>query len=398
MAKNLPATQDGRSVSYKTISGEQITLSFEIVREFMVTGKKELVTEQELFFFMGIAKAKGMNPLARDCYLVKFDQNPAAIIVAIDFCRARARAQADCRGWQKGVICLQKDGTLRYSAGLVLTDETLVGGWFEAQPTGWDVPFKLEVNLSGYAKNNAFWTKEKAPTMIAKCAESQGLRALWPQALQGTLAAEEIGELSEALTAGELLPQAGAGTGPGAAPEPPDTSAFDALVEAKIKELTASEATARATHLGQFLKETAERMSTKKASVTAEALMVNAAPFFEPYVDKNKNQQVGFWKKFLAWEESPDRPWNQEAPPVVEPGAEGGPTEKAESAAAAGDNAGEPGEETFEARRDRLWTLVTQKSPPLKAMKDACGVTNLKTITPDNVDAFEKFITEFEKK
>ena len=145
MAKNLPvAQQDYRVTTYQTISGETITLSLETVRNFLVTGKKELVTEQEMVFFMGVARAKGMNPFARDCYLVKFDQSPAAIIVAIDFCRARARAQADCRGWQKGVICLQKDGSLRYSNGLVLADETLVGGWFEAQPHGWDVPFKLE--------------------------------------------------------------------------------------------------------------------------------------------------------------------------------------------------------------------------------------------------------------
>ena len=394
-------------VIYKSRAGQQVQLSLSIVRDFLVTGKKELVTDQEIVLYMGICRSLGMDPFAKDVYLVKFDQNPAAPIVAIDFYRSRARAQEDCKGWQKGVICLQKDGTLRYSNGLVLPTEELVGGWFEAQPVGWELPFKLEVNLSGYKKDNAFWKAEKAPTMIAKVAESQGLRTLWPKEFKGTLVAEEIGELSEALTSGEIR-QVSSGSGSAPAPEPPDTSKFDTLVGEKLKELTKEEATIRATHLGQYLNETAERMTTKKVKVTVEMLMANAAEYFLPYVDAQKNHQVGFWKKFLDWEKHPDRPWFEtgepENPPVVEPGAEAGAAEKAEAAAAAGDGAGEwppaaaGGEETFEARVERLWGLVTEKSPPLKAMKDACGVTNRKTITEENVEAFEKFITEYEKK
>ena len=214
-------------VVYQSKSGQKVSLSLSFVRDFLVTGKKELVTDQEIVLYMGICRSLGMDPLAKDVYLVKYDANPAAPIVAIDFYRSRARAQEDCVGWDKGVICLQKDGGLRYSHGLVLPTEVLVGGWFEAQPKGWDKPFKLEVNLSGYKKNNAFWSDEKAPTMIAKVAESQGLRTLWPKEFKGTLTAEEIGELSEALTtSGELFPEGGAGVGAGPSPEPPDTSEF----------------------------------------------------------------------------------------------------------------------------------------------------------------------------
>ena len=396
---------DHQVVIYKSRAGQQVQLSLAIVRDFLVTGKKELVTDQEIVLYMGICRSLGMDPFAKDVYLVKFDQNPAAPIVAIDFYRSRARAQEDCRGWQKGVICLQKDGTLRYSNGLVLPTEELVGGWFEAQPTGWEMPFKLEVNLSGYTKDNAFWKPAKAPTMIAKVAESQGLRTLWPKEFKGTLVAEEIGELSEALTGGEIH-QVGSTSGP--TPEPPDTSEFKSLVETQLKDLSEEDAKVRIMHLGQYLKETAERMTTKKATVTTDMLMVNAAAYFLPYVDKNKTHQLGFWKKFLLWEESPERPWFEtgqaEKAPVVEPGAEAGPAEKAEAGAAAGDGEGEwpPAaageEEAFEARAGRLWNLVVDKSPPVKTMKDACGVTNRNSIAPENIDALEKFIVGYEKK
>src|SRR5574343_1403229 len=185
-------------VKYNDRSGNEVTLSFNIIRNFLVTGKRDLVTEQELMFFMGICKARGLNPFAKDCYLVKYTPHePAAIIVSIDFYRSRARAQADCEGWQVGVICLKKDGELRYSNGLVLKDEELVGGWFEARPKGWAIPRKLEVNLSGFIKKKvdgsitAFWAPEKQAMMIAKVAESQELRMCWPQEFQGTYTAEE---------------------------------------------------------------------------------------------------------------------------------------------------------------------------------------------------------------
>lgn len=415
-------------VVYQSRSGERIQLSMDIVRDFLVSGKKELVDDREIVLYMGICKALQMNPFAKDCYLVKYDTNPAAIITAIDFYRARARAQEDCKGWGKGVICLQKDGTLRYSNGLVLPGETLVGGWFEGQPEGWTVPYKLEVNLDGYAKDNAFWKGPKAATMIAKVAESQGLRTLWPNEFKGTITAEEIGELSEAMGGGELfaLPPAGTSGAKSAAKEPPDTSKFFSLVDAKLKEMSPERQEAVAAHLKAFLEENAELRSKKKKGVvvTPEDLMVPAAEFFHPYVNAEEKHEPGFWKRFLAWEENPDRPWNQKAHPhgifgdcmehgrfegdecpkcaaarpTVAPGAEGGPAEKAEAEAAAGDNAGEPGEETFEARVERLWGLVMKKAPPTKAMKEACGVTMRNTITPENIDAFEKFITEYEKK
>lgn len=369
------------------------------------------MTDQEIIFFMGICKARGLNPFAKDCYLIKYSTDPAAIVTSIDFYRSRAKAEKDCEGWESGVVCLQTDGTLRYSKGIVLPNETLVGGWFRAKPLGWATPFELEVNLEGYIKKTSsgeitkFWRKENQPTMIRKVAESQGLREVFPDPFRGTITAEEIGELSEALTtSGELLPEAKGGA---ALPADIDTSKFDNLVLEKLKNLDLEAKTIRAIHLGEFLKDWAKQKSTKKAPVTVEELMVSAADYFEPYVvnkgDSKGQQRPGAWKTFLDWEAHPDRPWNQpgeEAQPPVVPGAEGGPAEKAEAVAAAGDD--DPGagsaEETFKQRVARLWGMVTEKSPTLKDMKAACGVTNLNTITPENIGAFETFIVGYEKK
>ena len=190
---------------YEARDGQQITLNFETVKKFLVQGKAEFVTRQELMYFMGICKSKGLNPFNRDCYLVKYTQKQgAAIITSIDYFRKRARAQKDCRGWSKGVILLRDSGQgpkeIIKSKGLMLEGDVLLGGWFSAKPAGWDEPFELEVNLSGYIKKKAdgsvtqFWSKENQPSQIAKVAESQGLRTVWPDEFNNLYTPEEMGE------------------------------------------------------------------------------------------------------------------------------------------------------------------------------------------------------------
>ena len=192
MAQNLPATkQDERAVVYQAADGQEIKLTADLVKKYLVQGKSELVTTQELMYFLNICKARKLNPLVKDCYLVKYSQGEgAAIITSVDFFRKRARAQKDCKGWKKGVLVRDTEGKVRDSFGLVMEGETLVGGWFEALPEGWLEPFRLEVNLKGYLKKTSegkvtkFWSEDNQPTMIAKVAEAQGLRTLWPDEFQ----------------------------------------------------------------------------------------------------------------------------------------------------------------------------------------------------------------------
>jgi phage recombination protein Bet len=185
-------------VKYKS-EGLDLTLTESMVKQFLVRGNNQAVSRQEIVFFLGLCQARKLNPLAGDCYLVKYGNDPAAIITSIDYFRARARKNPDCRGWQKGIVVQKEDGTLRYSSGLILAGEKLVGGWFETTPDNWNVPFKLEVNLNGYIKKTRegsttkFWSEDNQPTMIAKIAESQGLRAVWPRDFGKLYTAEEVG-------------------------------------------------------------------------------------------------------------------------------------------------------------------------------------------------------------
>ncbi len=201
MAAQLPAAQtaETREITYVAADGQEIKLTPEMVRKYLVRGHGEMVTIQEMVYFLNLCKSRKLNPFINDCYLIKYSQNdPAAVVTSVDYFRKRARAQKDCKGWRSGIIVKAPDGTVKDTAGLIQDGEILLGGWFEARPDGWTDPLRLEVNLRGYIKKTKegaatrFWSAENQPSQIQKVAESQGLRKLWPDEFQGMYAEEEI--------------------------------------------------------------------------------------------------------------------------------------------------------------------------------------------------------------
>jgi phage recombination protein Bet len=205
--KNLPAVQtEQKEVTYTAADGQEIKLTMDMVRKYLVQGHGNLVTVQEMVFFLNICRSRKLNPFIKDCYLIKYSEgDPAAIVTSVDYFRKRARAQKDCKGWRSGIIVAAKDGNTKDTAGLILDNETLLGGWFEAKPDGWTDPLRLEVNLRGYIKKKKdgsitrFWSPENQPSQIQKVAESQGLRKLWPDEFQGIYSEEEITQLDRSM-------------------------------------------------------------------------------------------------------------------------------------------------------------------------------------------------------
>ncbi len=200
MTQNLPAKSEKEMV-YTMANGDEMKLTMATVRKYLVQGKSEYVTDSELLFFMHECKARKLNPFLRQSWLIKYSQTEnAQIIEAIHHKRAKARAAPDCRGWKKGLILQDAKGQIRKSKGMVLEGETVLGAFFEATPEGWNVPYELEINLSGYIKKKKdgsitkFWAKENQPSQIMKVVESQGLSALWGDTIGTAYIPEELPE------------------------------------------------------------------------------------------------------------------------------------------------------------------------------------------------------------
>jgi len=203
--QNVPEKLDQKVVRYVAADGQEINLNIDMIKKYLITPATaaESVTIQELVFFLNICRSRGLNPFIKDVYPVKYGNNPLAIITSIDFLRKRAAAEADCEGWDKGIIVYKKETKeVRESAGIVLPGEEVIGGWFRGYKKGWRKDFYLEVNLSGYLKRTKegnltqFWQEVSWPTMISKVAEAQGLRTMWPGKFSKMFLAEELGTSS----------------------------------------------------------------------------------------------------------------------------------------------------------------------------------------------------------
>lgn len=177
---------------------EQVKLSPQIVRNYLVSGSAETVTEQEIVMFMQLCKYQHLNPFLKEAYLIKYGSQPATIVTGKTALEKRAAKCKNFAGFEAGVV-VQKDGCeLEYRPGsLVLSGEELVGGWCDVHVAGYKVPVRAVVSMSEYVGRkkdgtvNSQW-QGKPATMIRKVAKMQALREAFPEDFAGMYSEEEL--------------------------------------------------------------------------------------------------------------------------------------------------------------------------------------------------------------
>jgi len=182
-------------VKYQTDDGQEIVLTPEVVKKYLVSGDAEAVTNEEIMMFMQTCKYQRLNPFTGEVYFVKYSGSPATPILSVNTFRKRAAASPVCAGWQPGVIVRKGDQLIYREGSLVLDDEELVGGWCKVWRKDWTQPYTATVTLKEYmrygkdGKPQRTWNKPA--TMIAKVAEARALGTVIP-GLQGLYGAEEM--------------------------------------------------------------------------------------------------------------------------------------------------------------------------------------------------------------
>ena len=191
-AQNLPAAQDrekGR-ITYQ-VAGQDVTLSYNIVRNFLTKGNGD-VSDQDLTQFISICKYNQLNPFLNEAYLVKFGSQPAQMIVSKEALMKRAEANEHYDGMQGGVIVL-RDGKVEELEGCFkLPEDKLLGGWAMVYRKDRKYPYVARVALDEYDKKQSTWNEKKS-TMIVKTAKVQALREAFPAQLGAMYTAEERG-------------------------------------------------------------------------------------------------------------------------------------------------------------------------------------------------------------
>lgn len=184
------------AVEYKA-GTEMVTLSMDTIKRYLVSGNGNL-TDQEAMMFLRLCQHQHLNPFLREAYCIKYgDRYPATMVVGKDVFFKRARHRADFDGIKSGVILQTKDGEILEREGAFRApNENLLGGWAKVYVKGLSVPYYSAVEWSEYVgmkdgKPNSMWAS-KPCTMIKKVAESQAMRAAFPDDFNGLYAPEEI--------------------------------------------------------------------------------------------------------------------------------------------------------------------------------------------------------------
>ena len=88
------AEQNALSVTYN-VMGTEVTLDLAFVKKYLVRGKAEYVSDQEIVLFINTCKMQKLNPLVQgDVYLIKYSKDdPAQMVVGKDAYLRRADDQ-----------------------------------------------------------------------------------------------------------------------------------------------------------------------------------------------------------------------------------------------------------------------------------------------------------------
>ena len=196
------------------VNGMQVTLTPNVVRNYLVSGDKERVTIQELAMFINLCKFSGLNPWLKEAYCIKYGSEPATLVVGKEAFLKRAENNAAFDGMESGIIVVDPEtGNVDYRKGSFrLPDESIIGGWAEVFRKDKAHSTRIEVSFEEYAARkkdgslNSQWSK-KPGTMIRKVAQVQALREAFPNSFSGMYAAEEQGAAEPEFTASEVIEQ-----------------------------------------------------------------------------------------------------------------------------------------------------------------------------------------------
>lgn len=212
---------------YKATDGQEITLTPQDVRKYIVTGGGD-VPDKEVISFMAKCAARGLNPYAGDAYLVCYG-NKSNVIVSKDYFVRAANQQPNFDGMEAGVVVVNTQGQLvKREGSIVLKGEQLAGGWAKVYRKDVSHPTTAEVAFGEYTTGKSLWTSKPA-TMIRKVALVQALREAYPTAYAGVYDADEMPaeySVTDVQTAPQTAPQEATAPTPQAAQ--PDNSAAKA--------------------------------------------------------------------------------------------------------------------------------------------------------------------------
>lgn len=186
---NALSNQVNTKVMTYAVGDEEIKLSGEIVKKYLVRGNAN-ITDQDLVLFMNLCKYQKLNPFLNEAYLIKFG-NEAQIVTGKEAFMKRAENHPEYEGFQAGVIVVRDDKQVEVEGTFYLPTDKLVGGWARVYRKDKKFPFSQMVSLAEYDKKQSQW-KDRPSTMIRKVAIVQAMREAFPTTLGALYTEDEL--------------------------------------------------------------------------------------------------------------------------------------------------------------------------------------------------------------
>lgn len=137
-----------------------VTLTTQDVKAYIAPN----ATDKEVYMFLNICKAYGLNPFKREVHFVKYGQNPGQVIVGYETYLKRAEATGKLNGWKSWI-----DGD---KAKIIIYRKD------------WSNPFEFEIDIKEFDKQQALW-KTMRSFMAKKVVTAIGMRLCFPEDLGG---------------------------------------------------------------------------------------------------------------------------------------------------------------------------------------------------------------------
>ena len=172
----------------------KIDLDFDEVCKFI--DPKKVGTPQEYKHFFELCKMRGMNPLLKEVYWIKYSaQGSAANVIAVDTFVSRAGDHQDYEGYATGWY-IQTDP--KNPNSVEHTNQpfgNIVGAWCEVFRTNMK-PFTSRVRLDAYTTGKMRWNTDPSG-MIEKCAIAGAHRKAYPKSFAQMYSWEEMDQAKE---------------------------------------------------------------------------------------------------------------------------------------------------------------------------------------------------------
>jgi phage recombination protein Bet len=202
----VPTKKDGVIEYVPFGAKDPVKLSLAIIKNYVAvkTRSGKTCDDAQAMRFMMLCQAQRLNPFTGDAFLVGYDKREKdgsytpvfSLITAHQAFIKRAEENKDYEGMESGIILIAPGdggGIIEREGDFRLPNETVVGGWAKVYRKGRRPTYRrLAIAAMKPAYETPFWSEDKAPGQICKCAESQALRDTFPTLLGGLYLDNEL--------------------------------------------------------------------------------------------------------------------------------------------------------------------------------------------------------------